>query len=251
MTYCIALRLDTGLVFLSDTRTNAGVDNISSYRKMHVLIDEPDRLLVLQSAGSLATTHEVLDRIEADLRRSRAGAELTSLATVEDLSQAALYVGRLNREVTESHAAALPSGTAGATFILGGQIGEEDADILLVYSEGNYIRASRDKPYLQIGESKYGKFLLDLGVRDDTPLETATKIAVASMISTARANLSVGPPYDLGVYIPDGYLLQHFRIEARSTMLAELGALWERHVREAFADLPRVAMDLEPLPEEA
>ncbi len=243
MTYCIALRLHGGLVLLSDTRTNAGVDNISTYRKLHVLLAGEDRLFALQSAGSLATTHQVLDRIAHDLRRSAP----ESLATVESLAEAALYVGRLGWEIARSHAEALPGGAARATFILSGQVGEEDPDILLVYPEGNFIRASEDKPYLQTGESKYGKFMLDLAARSETPITTATKIAVASMISTARANLSVGPPYDLGIYVPGAFVLHQFRIEADSELLSDLRELWERHVHLAVAEMPLVQIDLEPL----
>ena len=132
MTYCLALRLDEGLVFLSDTRTNAGVDNVGNYRKLHVLRPGTDRVFVLQSAGSLATTHEVLDRIDADLA---APGDHESLATVSYLHQAAIYVGRLSREVNQRHWAALgESGTA--TFILGGQIAGERPELLLVYPEG-------------------------------------------------------------------------------------------------------------------
>ena len=162
MTYCLALRLDDGLVFLADTRTNAGVDNVSTYRKLHVLRPAPDRVFVLESAGSLATTHEVLDRIDRDLATP---GDHESLATVGHLFEAALYVGRLSREVAAEHAprsARRADGTA--TFILGGQIAASAPDILLVYPEGNYIRASDERPFLQIGESKYGKFMLELAV---------------------------------------------------------------------------------------
>ncbi len=156
VTYCLALRLDSGLLFLSDTRTNAGVDNIGTFRKLHVINAGPDRAFVVQAAGSLATTHEVLARVDRDLGADD-GRE--SLATVAHLFEAALYLGRLSREVAAEHVPTVGPG-ATATFILGGQIGGQRPDILLVYPEGNYIRASDTLPYLQIGESKYGKFLL-------------------------------------------------------------------------------------------
>ena len=159
MTYCLALRLDEGLFFMSDTRTNAGVDNVSTFRKLHVLKPADDRVFVVQSAGSLATTHEVLDRADRDL-----GGNGESLATVDHLFEAALYLGRLSREVVATHEATLGS-AATATFILGGQIAGEPPEIFLVYPEGNYIRASEEVPFLQIGEAKYGKFLLELAVR--------------------------------------------------------------------------------------
>ncbi len=200
MTYCLALRLHEGLVFLADTRTNAGVDNVGTYRKMHVLQPSPDRLFVIESAGSLATTQEVLDRIRRDLAADDA---TESLATVGHLFEAALYLGRLSHEIAGTHKEALNEvGADGtATFILGGHVGAEPPDILLVYPEGNYIRASDERPFLQIGESKYGKFMLELAVQADVDLVTAAKIALGSMMSTARANLSVGPPYDVGIYV--------------------------------------------------
>ena len=141
MTYCLALRLEEGLVFLADTRTNAGVDNIGSYRKLHLIQPNPQRIFVIESAGSLATTQEVLDKIYRDLDDERQ----ETLATVNHLFEAALYLGRLSRDVAEEHREALAGvGADGtATFILGGQIGNEPPDILLVYPEGNYIRALR------------------------------------------------------------------------------------------------------------
>src|SRR3954464_4101000 len=236
MTYCLALRLDDGLVFLADTRTNAGVDNIGTYRKLHVLRPAPDRVFVLESAGSLATTQEVLDRIHRDLP---SGGE--SLATVDHLFEAALYIGRLSREVAAEHRDALQSvGADGtATFILGGRVGDEQPDILLVYPEGNYIRASDDRPFLQIGESKYGKFMLELAVERDVELTRATKIALGSMMSTSRANLSVGPPYDLAILRADGgVVLQEYRVTEDSPLLAKLRDVWERHMMLAVAELP-------------
>lgn len=233
MTYCLAMRLDEGLLFLSDTRTNAGVDNVSTYRKLHVFRPTDDRLFVLQSAGNLATTQEVLDRIERDLA---AGSEV-SLATVEHLFEAALYVGSLGREVADRHAAALGR-SATATFILGGQVGDEPADILLVYPEGNYIRASEERPFLQIGEAKYGKMWLDLAVRAHADLRTAAKIALSSMVATAMANLSVGPPYDLGVKATGSFDLQHVRIDADSPYLTKLSQVWSEHLLAAVAALP-------------
>ena len=234
MTYCLALRLDEGLVFLSDTRTNAGVDNVGNYRKLHVLRPGDDRVFVLQSAGSLATTHEVLDRIDADLA---APGDHESLATVSYLHQAAIYVGRLSREVNQRHWAALgESGTA--TFILGGQIAGERPELLLVYPEGNYIRVSDERPFLQIGESKYGKFMLELAVHAKVDMDTAIKIALSSMISTAHANLSVGPPYDLGVYRNGSLEVDQTRVEADSPYLASLTDVWMAHFLAAIHQLP-------------
>lgn len=234
VTYCMAFRLDEGLIFLSDTRTNAGVDNVGTYRKLHVLRAGEDRLFVLQSAGSLATTHEVLDRINADLAMP---GDHESLATISHLHEAAIYVGRLGREISQRHQAALGS-SATATFIVGGQIAGERPDIFLVYPEGNYIRVSDERPFLQIGESKYGKFMLELAVHAQVRLEGAIKIALSSMVSTAHANLSVGPPYDLGVYLNGSLDLIETRVEADSPYLAALTEVWMSHFLDAIGKLP-------------
>lgn len=236
MTYCLALRLEEGLVFLSDTRTNAGVDNVGNYRKLHVLRPGEDRVFILQSAGSLATTHEVLDRINADLA---APGDHESLATVKHLHEAAIYVGRLSREVTQRHWDALGS-SATATFILGGQIAGERPDLLLLYPEGNYIRVSDERPFLQIGESKYGKFMLELAVHAKVDMDTAIKIALSSMISTAHANLSVGPPYDLGVYRNGSLAVDETRVEADSPYLASIREVWMSHFLDAIHQLPTI-----------
>lgn len=239
MTYCLALRLEDGLVFLADTRTNAGVDNVGTYRKLHVLEAGPDRVFVLESAGNLATTQQVLDCIRRDLA---AGPEVESLATVNYLFEAALYIGRLSRRVVEEHERAFGgSSGATATFILGGQIAEGEPDIMLIYPEGNYVRASEERPFLQIGETKYGKYLLDLSVRSHVDLPTATKIALGSMMSTATANLSVGPPYDIGIYVPGSMTVEEFRVPADSALLTELRALWDRHIDALLSELSTVS----------
>lgn len=242
MTYCLALHLDEGLVFMADTRTNAGIDNVGSYRKQHVLRPAPDRVFVLESAGNLATTQEVLDRIARDLS---APGDHESLATVSRLFDAGLYVGRVGREVALRHQDALQSvGADGsATFILGGQIAGGPPDILLVYPEGNCIRASEERPFLQIGESKYGKFMLELAVTGDVDLASAVKIALGSMMSTARANLSVGPPYDVAVYRNDSLEVQELRVSADSPLLGRLRETWERLLLEAVAQLPSVSAE--------
>jgi putative proteasome-type protease len=245
MTYCLALRLDEGLIFLADTRTNAGVDNVSTYRKLHVIQPSPDRTFVIQSAGNLATTQEVLDRIARDLATPGDGPDLS---TVDHLFEAALYLGRLSQEVVASHRAGLSAIGADATasFLLGGQIRGERPDVFLVYPEGNYIRASDERPFLQIGESKYGKFMLELAVHARLDLAAAAKVALSSMLSTARANLSVGPPYDLAVYRNGALELVEHRIEDGSAYLSELQEVWVRHLTQAIDDLPPLPDELAP-----
>jgi putative proteasome-type protease len=235
MTYCLAMRLEEGLVLLADTRTNAGVDNVGTYRKLHVFNPDPRRVIAIQSAGNLATTQELLDRMRRDLD---APGPDGSLATAGYLFEAALYVGRLSRAIQDAHREGMGAADASATFIVAGQVGDERPEILLVYPEGNYIRASDELPFLQIGETKYGKFLLEMAARFHVSIETATKIALGSMMSTARANLSVGPPYDLALYRNDSFALREFRIDEDSQVLVDLQAVWERRLRESFAELP-------------
>jgi len=230
------MRLDAGLLFLSDTRTNAGVDNVGTYRKLHVVRPSPDRVFVLQSAGSLATTHEVLARIDRDLEIT---GDHESLATVQHLFEAALYVGRLNKMVTAEHVATVGSG-ATATFILGGQITGSRPDLVMVYPEGNYIRVSDTVPFLQIGEAKYGKFLLELAVRAHVDMQTAAKIALGSMLSTAHANLAVGPPYDAAIYRNGSLDVREMRIEADNAYLAELNRVWVHQLLDSVEHLPPI-----------
>ena len=240
MTYCLALRLDAGVRPRVRQEDQAGVDNVGTYRKLQVLRPAPDRVFVVQSAGSLATTHEILARVDRDLNTP---GEHESLATVSHLFEAALYLGRLNKEVTAAHIATVGPG-ASATFILGGQIAGERPDILLVYGEGNYIRASDTIPFLQIGEAKYGKFLLELAVRANVDPQSATKIALGSMLSTAHANLSVGPPYDLGVYRNGSLEVHELRIEEGHPYLAQLNEVWIEQLLDSVRHLPKIPDDL-------
>ena len=242
MTYCLALRLHEGLVFLADTRTNAGVDNISTYRKLHLFQPAPDKVFVIESAGSLATTQEVLDRHRPATSAPTTPARAWPRSTI--CSRRRCTWAALSREVAAEHREALAEvGADGtATFILGGQVGDEPADILLVYPEGNYIRASDERPFLQIGESKYGKFMLELAVEAKVDIDTATSIALGSMMSTARANLSVGPPYDGCVYLNDSFVpdgVPHReRLPAPRQTAGGLGAPAPERGHRSAGDLP-------------
>ena len=229
MTYCLALRLHEGMLFLADTRTNAGVDDVGTYRKMHVLQPADDRLFVIESAGSLATTQEVLDRMARDLAAGEATRE-------PGHGRSSVRGGAVPR-APEPRGRGRAQGRAGSRWgptarrrsSSAATSGTKTPDILLVYPEGNYIRASDERPFLQIGESKYGKFMLELAVEAHVDLVTAAKIALGSMLSTAAANLSVGPPYDIGFYFNESRTLSQFRIESDSPLLEKLRKVWERH----------------------
>lgn len=245
MTYCIGYWLEKGLVLASDSRTNAGVDYTSTYTKMYTFQPASDRLFVLLAAGSLATTQAVINWIRRDLDRP---ADLES-GTGKDfrhcdyLFEAAAYVGRVSVAARKEHEEALrQSGVTGsATFLLAGQIGNEPHGLFLIYPEGNAVMATPETPYLQIGESKYGKPPLDNIGHANLSLEDAARLCLISEVLTARSNLSVGPPFDL-VVIPAGTrsIAQQIRIEGDDPMLAAMIDTWSEAQREALYRLPQL-----------
>ena len=194
MTYCIAVSLKEGLVLTSDSRTNAGIDNVSIYGKMHIFHTKADRKIVLLSAGNLATTQAVIDQVKRDCKES---SEI-NLNTMRYLSDVAEYLGKISVAKQHRHADTGQSNfNPTATFILAGQIGHEPHGAYLIYPEGNYITTSVQTPYLQIGENKYGKPVLDRFLKIDTPLQEAGRCCLISMDSTMRSNASVGAPVEL------------------------------------------------------
>lgn len=240
MTYCIAVSVEEGLVLTSDSRTNAGIDNVSVHCKMHVLPTNEDRVLVMLSAGNLATTQAVLDQLRRDIKER---AE-TSLNTVHYLSEAAEYLGHISVDKQHRHAnTGQSSFFPTATFLLAGQIGDEPHGAFLVYPEGNYITTSKQTPYLQIGENKYGKPVLDRILSIDTPLEQAALCCLISMDSTMRSNVSVGPPVDVLVYHKDSLAFsEYYRFQESDEYLLSLRRIWQEKLGEAFAALPSLTL---------
>ena len=244
MTYCVGYWLEKGLVMVSDSRTNAGVDYISSYSKMHVFQPSSDRLFVLLAAGNLATTQAVISWIRRDLDRP---ADLESgggkdLRHCDYLFEAAAYVGRVSVAVQKENEVALrQAGTSGgASFLLAGQISAEPHGLFLVYPQGNAIMATPDTPYLQIGESKYGKPTLDNVGHAHLSLEDAARLCLISQVLTQRSNLSVGPPFDLVVIEAGSLRIAHqLRVEADSPRLRAMIDTWSEAQREALYHLPR------------
>ncbi len=238
MTYCLAMRLEDGLVFAADTRTNAGVDYVTAYGKMHVFTPGEDRLFVVLSAGNLAITQEVVDTLHGDLRSPDAA---ESLATGRYPYEVAQYVGTLSVAVQNRHRATLSaSGISGdVSLILGGQIRGSEPEIFLIYPQGNYIHASRQTPYLQIGESKYGKPMLDRVLRPDTRLADGARLALVSLDATMRSNVTVGPPFDLAIYERDSYrLARNERIQVDSPFYQRFRTAWQDGMQAAFQQLP-------------
>jgi putative proteasome-type protease len=238
MTYCVAVRVDEGLVFVSDSRTNAGVDHLSTYSKMFTFGREGERAFVVLTAGNLATTQSVISRIKRDIKQNNA----TNLLTVENMTEAAEYVGQLSASQQQKHSTAVAGGgfDASASFILGGQISGGSHRVFMVYPEGNFITATAENPYQQIGEVKYGKPILDRIITRDTSLEEAALAALVSMDSTMRSNATVGPPLDVLIYTKDSLSLnRHFILQADDPYLLEIKAAWDEKLREAFAELRR------------
>lgn len=238
MTYCLAIRLDQGLVFGSDSRTNAGVDYVTTYRKMHIFQPAPDRLFVVLSAGSLATTQEITYHVQRDLDFPADG---VNLSNVRYLFEAAEYLGQVSQNVQQRHAPALQaSGVSGETsLILGGQIQGQPPEIMLIYPQGNYITASDQTPYLQIGESKYGKPVLDRFLSPDLSLEVGGRVALTSLEGTARSNVTVGPPFELAFYPQDTLAIsRHLSFEGNSPYLDNLRTAWNQGLRRTLDELP-------------
>ena len=238
MTYCIGIALDKGLVFCSDSRTNAGIDQVSTYSKMHVFGKDGDRRFVLLSAGNLATTQAVIHELEHDIRQQ---AE-TSLLSVRSLAEAADYIGEVSvKRQARFREGGLSSFDPKVTFILGGQLAGEPAGIFLIYPEGNHITTSHDHPFLQIGESKYGKPILDRVINAGTSIEDAAKCAIVSMDSTLRSNLSVGPPIELRVYESDSLSAgRYLKFSDDDAYLRALARGWNQKLIEAFTTLPEI-----------
>lgn len=236
MTYCVAITVDTGLVFLSDSRTNAGVDSVSTYSKMHRFGSPGERQFVILSSGNLATTQGVITHLQRDIAQHAP----TNLMNVAHMTDAADYLGEISRVQQEK----LTGGgvTYEASFIIGGQIRTTPPSIYLVYPQGNHITTSGNTVYLQIGESKYGKPVLDRILTPDISLETASLCALVSMDSTMRSNITVGPPIELDIYHRDSLAAgNHYIYEEGSEYLRELKRSWDRNLKEAFNRLPQVA----------
>jgi putative proteasome-type protease len=253
MTYCVGLLLDEGLVMASDSRTNAGVDYISSYSKLHLFQPAPDRLFVLLAAGSLATTQEVLARIQRDLDFAfdpRPGpypvGDGPTLLNVNYLFEAAAYIGHLSLAVQNEHGPALRQAGASpeASFILGGQIAGRPQGLFLIYPQGNCIAASRETPYLQIGEHKFGKPALDLIAEPGLSLDDGARLCLVSLEGTARSNLTVAPPFEVIICPRDqSFPSQRLKLEADSPDLETIRRTWTEGPRQTFFGLPRFSWE--------
>jgi putative proteasome-type protease len=240
LTYCLAIRVDQGLIFASDSRTNAGADHVSTFSKMHCFEQPGERAICLLSAGNLATTQAVLRQVRRDNER---GSGL-SLNSARDLAEAAEYVGSLSREEQRKHGSKRDEKfSPEASFILGGEIAGRPHRLYLVYPEGNYISATLQTPYLQVGELKYGKPILDRIVHQDLSLEVAARCALVSMDSTMRSNATVGPPVELLIYTAGAKRFgKRLVLQEDNAYLHELRQAWQTGLEEAFRRLPSLPL---------
>lgn len=242
MTYCVGMRLDAGLIFLSDSRTYAGIDHINTYRKMHFFQRWGERVIVLMTAGNLSITQSVINILGEKMESDRQA----NLNTVPNMFEAAKHVGDCLREVHARDAGPLKEFGVDflAGLILGGQIKGESPRLFNIYSAGNFTEASQETPYFQIGESKYGKPIIDRVIDSLTSLEEAAKCALISMDSSIRSNLSVGLPLDLLIYERDALrIAHHCVIHEDSAYYAQIRKLWSKRLRESFAELPKPDWD--------
>jgi putative proteasome-type protease len=240
MTYCVGLQIARGLVFMSDTRTNAGIDNVSVFRKMRSWCVPGERALVVLTAGNLATTQAAISLLEE--RTKTPEARKPSILEAPTMFQVASLIGATLRDVIQANAVTGQSAdsTFDASIILGGQIAGMAPRLFHIYPEGNFIEASDDTPFFQIGETKYGRPILVRAYDADMSFEDAAKLLMVSFDSTVKANLSVGLPLDLQIYERDSFELRHERrIEASDPYYQQISTGWGEALRQAFQSLPR------------
>jgi putative proteasome-type protease len=242
MTYCVGVLLDQGLVMIADTRTNAGVDNFSSFKKLHVLADGPDRQVFACTSGSLSMTQSVISLLHEGLPAAGEASELArTISGCSTMFRIAQLVGEAVQTVNRTVGSALAeiSLSSSVSLLLGGRVGRERPSLFLIYSAGNFIECTRETPFFQIGETKYGKPILDRGIRFETPLPEAVKVALLSFDSAMRSNLGVARPLDL-VVMPsaaEAALLTR-RIEPDDEYFNALSLKWSVLLHEATRAIP-------------
>lgn len=238
MTYCVGIKLDAGIVFLSDSRTNAGVDQLRTFRKTHRFERPGERILVVQTAGNLALSQAVLSTLHSAFQPETRGVTLWNAKTMFD---AATVVGEAVRGVYQRDSTAMQS--FGLEFnlslIVGGQIRGEPPRLFNVYNVGNFIESTAETPYFQLGEAKYGKPILDRVITASLSLHEAAKCALVSMDSTMKSNLSVGLPLDLVCYRADSFVVdQHKLIDDQDAYFSSIRRSWGQALRKVFDELP-------------
>ena len=236
MTYCIGIKANDGLVFASDSRTNAGLDNVNIYSKMFTY-DVGDRTIIIVTSGNLGTSQAVYKSIEKDLEDTSGKLNLN---TCKDFDQIASYVGSLNVKHSMPKGINTDTVLLGSTFIVGGQIKDQPMELYLIYSQGNYIKPADSKPYLVIGEVKYGKPILDRVIKPDVSIGDASRCALISIDSTLKSDLTVGPPIDFVVYKKDGYkILSQKCLNIADDEYSKVCNQWSDGIFKIFNSFPR------------
>ncbi|HEY9657358.1 MAG TPA: proteasome-type protease [Allocoleopsis sp.] len=239
MTYCLGIITREGFVLGADSRTNAGVDYISTYQKLFDFSEPGQRIILLASSGNLSITQAIVNTIQDDLKHR----EDENIHTLSTLYEVALYIGSKVRQVQERERPWLEKDGIehSCTLLLAGQIPGEAPGLFMIYTQGNCIQAMPETPFLQIGETKYGKPILDRTLSFETPLEEAAKCALLSIDSTMKSNISVGPPIDLILYKAYSFeIRQRLRLRLGDPYLAKIRQLWEISLRQAFERMPNV-----------
>jgi len=241
VTYCVGMLVEQGLVMMADTRTNAGVDDISSYRKLHVLCEDENRIIIACTSGNLSVTQLVISRLEEGLAPLNEGDPPRTLNQVGSIFQAAELVGEAVAAARKDVGRALSAENidAGISLLLGGRVGESKLRLYLIYSAGNFIECHSDAPFLQIGETKYGKPILDRALQWNTPLDETVKVGLISFDSTMRSNLAVGRPIDV-IVIPRDQTkpIIRRRIGVDDPYFDDLSARWSMLLGESRAIIP-------------
>jgi putative proteasome-type protease len=241
MTYCVGMLVEAGLVMIADTRTNAGVDDISVYRKLHVLAEGPDRIVIAVTAGNLSVTQTVLSQLAEGLPPSEDGGPLRTVANMPTMFRVAQLVGEEVHKARHDIAKALEAEevSANISMLIGGRIGDGPLKLYRLYTEGNFIECQTEQPFLQIGETKYGKPILDRALHYDTPLGETVKVGLISFDSTLRSNLAVGRPLDLIVIPADPKApVVRRRIGTDDPYFNDLSTRWSLMLNEARATIP-------------
>ncbi len=236
MTYCIGIKTNQGVVLVSDSRTNAGLDNVNIYTKM-LTYDVGDRTIIIVTSGNLGTSQAVFKSIEKDIKDKNAALNLN---TCKDFEQIASYVGKLNIKHSSPDGVNTDSLVLGSTFIIGGQIRGQELELYMVYPQGNYIRPADSKPYLVIGEVKYGKPILDRVITPSVSIGDASRCALISMDSTLKSDLTVGPPIDIAVYKKDQKKISYLKcLNTSDEDYSKVCDKWSDKVLQVFDTFPK------------
>ncbi|MCL1473833.1 proteasome-type protease [Argonema antarcticum] len=245
MTYCLGIITRFGLVIAADSRTNAGVDYISTYQKLFDFSYPGERAILMCTSGNLSITQAVLTLIRKDLKAQ----DEANIHSLPNLYEIARYIGGKIRQIQEQDRAWLQKDGIDfkCSILLGGQIRGEEPELYLIYSQGNFIQATPETPFLQIGETKYGKPILDRTLNYDTPLEACAKCALLSIDSTMKSNISVGPPISMVMYETDSLAIRHkLQLRLGDIYLAKVRKWWEESVRNAFDYMPDIEWQYYP-----